>query len=79
MTTDPEKYTTHDIYLAAYFRIAGCELVNRYKEGRRWNFVFSNPAGSMSDMREAYYSGKSKVEAKRYADEIRAMKELCFE
>lgn len=33
----------------------------------------------MRDMREAYYSGEGKVAAKQFADEVIAMKQLCFE
>ena len=78
MTEGQDQYKTNDIYLAAYFRIAGCELVNRHQEGRRWYFVFQNPAGSMDELREEYYSGKARVCPKRHSDEIRSMKELCF-
>jgi hypothetical protein len=76
---EQDKYETHDIYLAAYFKISGCKMSNRYRQGRRWFFVFENPGGTMRDMREAYYSGNGQVTAKQFADEIIAMKQLCFE
>jgi len=76
---DVGDYETHDIYLAAYFKIAGCEMSGRHKVGNRWYFKFSNPAGPMQDIREAYYSGKGQVPAVRFAQEIQNMKELCFD
>jgi hypothetical protein len=74
-----EEFETHDIYLAAYFKISGCKMLKRYKQGARWIFVFANPAGSMKDLRVAYYAGKGMVSAKQYADEIINMKQLCFD
>jgi len=76
---EQEKYETHDIYLAAYFKLSGCRMVERNRQGRRVIFVFENPGGTMREMREAYYSGQGKVVAKQFADEIIAMKQLCFD
>lgn len=76
---EPEEYETHDIYLAAYFTVAGCQMVRRRRAGQRVFFVFRNPAGSMQDMREAYYSNRGTVPAARYAQEVMAMKQLCHE
>ncbi len=78
-TNTDSEYETHDIYLAAYFKVAGCVLDRRYREGRRWYFVFSNPGGTVRDLREAYFSGKAQVIAKDYAKEVQDMKQLCFE
>lgn len=77
--TDQDRYETHDIYLAAYFKVSGCKMVSRHQQGRRWFFVFENPGGSMRSLREAFYSGEAKVVAKKFSDEIINMKQLCFE
>ncbi len=74
-----EEYETHDIYLAAYFCICSCKYIRKYKQGPRVHFVFSNPAGSMKELREAYYSDKGLVPAKKFADEVSRFKHLCFE
>lgn len=76
--TDPSEYETHDIYLAAYFKVAGCVLVRRYQEGRRWYFVFSNIASDVRELREDYFSGRAQVVAKDFAKEVQDMKQLCF-
>lgn len=79
MSQPDEEYETHDIYLAAYLKLAGCEQRRRRKQGHRYFFVFSNPGGSIKDLREAYFSGSGVVSASKYADEIRRFKELCFD
>ena len=77
---DPnEEFETHDIYLAAYLMISGCKMVRRRKQGNRVYFVFVNPAGSIKDLREAYFSGQSKVAAHQYSQTIIAVKNLCYE
>jgi hypothetical protein len=74
-----EEYETDDIYLAAYLNLAGCELVRRRKTGNKVMFVFTNPAGPIKDLREAYYSNKATVKANPYAQQIVNFKQLCFE
>jgi hypothetical protein len=75
---DPDTFETHDIYLAAYFMTASCSLEGRRKQGARWYFIFKNPAGSMKELREAFYTDKGLVPASKYADAIKKVKELCF-
>jgi hypothetical protein len=70
---------THDIYLAAYLNLAGCSLKKRRRQGPRVYFVFTNPAGSIGELREAFYSGKAVVKAHAYSQAIIAQKQLCFD
>ena len=77
-TLDPEELETHDIYLAAYLSIAGCNLKRRYRVGPRVYFVFTNPAGSISDLRQSYYSGTAVVKAHDFSQKIVGYKNLCF-
>ena len=70
---------THDIYLAAYLRLAACNLKKRRRQGPRVYFIFTNPAGSINELREAFYSGKALVKAHEYSQSIIAMKQLCFD
>jgi hypothetical protein len=74
-----EKFETHDIYLAAYLKLAGCHMQNRRKQGARVFFVFTNPGGSLKQLREDYYSGKALVKASEYAKNVMDMKQLCFD
>lgn len=73
------EFETHDIYLAAYLKVSGCNMIRRRKQANRVYFVFTNPAGSIKDLREAFFSGQAKVQAHQYALEIVACKQLCFE
>lgn len=79
MEAQDQDYETHDIYLAAYLKISGCQMVRRRRQGQRVFFIFTNPGGSMADMREAYFSGKGQVVACSFAQEIMNMKQLCFD
>lgn len=74
-----EELETHDIYLAAYLKVTGCVLVRKRKQGPRVFFIFSNPGGSIKDMREAYFNGQGTVQAHQFATTITAMKQLLFE
>jgi hypothetical protein len=73
------EFETHDIYLAAYLGLAGCKFERKRKEGRRVFFIFTNPAGSIQELRDAYYSGTAQVPAFRYAQEILGKKQQCFD
>lgn len=79
MSYQEEEFETSDIYLAAYLRLSGCKLERRRKQGTRVLFVFTNPGGSVKEMREAYFSGAAQVGANKFAQEIKNFKELCFE
>ena len=79
MDVELEEFETHDIYLAAYLKLSGCELIRRRKAGPRVYFIFHNVAGPASDLREAYYSNKAQVPANRFAQEIVNFKQLCFD
>jgi hypothetical protein len=72
------EYETPDIYLAAYFDVAGCTMKRKRNEGKRVFFVFENVAGSMKSMRDDFYSGRAKVIAHQFSERIKAYKEMCF-
>lgn len=74
-----DELETHDIYLAAYLILAGCVLRRERKVGIRKYFVFHNPAGSILELRQAYYSGTAIVKAHDFTQKIIAMKNLCFD
>ena len=78
-TLDPEpEFETHDIYLAAYLKVSGCDMIRRRRQGPRVYFVFKNPAGSVMEMRQAYYSGEGQVVANTFARAVISFKQLCF-
>lgn len=71
-----EEYETSDIYLAAFFILAGCKMERERRVGARKYLIFTNPAGSISELRQAYYTGSAKVSAHDYAQKIIGMKHL---
>jgi hypothetical protein len=79
MAEGDSELETHDIYLAAYLRLAACNLKRRRRQGPRVYFVFTNPAGPIGELREGFYSGKATVKAHEYSQAIIAMKQLCFD
>ncbi len=79
MPAQLEEYETDDIYLAAYFSIAGCELARRRKQGPKVWFVFTNIGGSMKELRDAFYIGKAQGSYYSYSQKVIAMKQLCFD
>ena len=79
MDIEDKELETHDIYLAAFFMLAGCKMLRRRKQANRVYFVFVNPAGSMQELRESFFSGEAKVPAHQYSQMIIACKQLCFE
>lgn len=74
-----EEFETHDIYLAAYLLCAGCKMDGRRRQGARMYFKFTNPAGSLVQLREEYYAGTATVKAQEFTTKIMGMKNLCFQ
>ncbi len=72
-----DQFETHDIYLAAFLSLAGCELKGRRKQGHRVFFIFTNVGGPIQSLREDFFSGRGKVVANKYASAVKEYKELC--
>ncbi len=71
---DDSELEVVDIYLAAYLKHSGCLIKGKRSQGRRVFITFTNPAGSINQLRDAYYSGAGGYAA--YAREIMNMKQL---
>jgi hypothetical protein len=77
---DDSEMESDDIYLSAFFLLSGCVLVRKRRSGpTKIYFVFSNPAGSIKELRQAFFSGKAIVKAHDYSQKIIAMKELLHD
>lgn len=68
---------TSDIYYAAYLKVAGVEFAGTVREGSRVFFQFVDQDG-LDDLKLQYYNNVSKIPARPYAEEIKAMKSLTF-
>jgi len=74
---DNDTMEIDDIYLGAYFMLCACELVSRRNIGQKVLFTFKNPAGSIQDLRRAYYIGAT-GKLNEYAQKVVTMKQLCY-
>lgn len=68
---------TSDIYYAAYLKVAGVTFTGTTREENRVFFLFIDQDG-IDDLKLQYYNNQSKVPARPYAEEIKAMKALTF-
>ncbi len=71
-------YQTCDLYLAAFFLSAGCEMMKsvRNKRTKRVYFLFEkNP--TLKDLKLDYFSRKAKIDALTFADNVKSLKSLC--
>ena len=71
-------YQTCDLYLAAFFLSAGCEMMKSIRDQRtkRVYFIFEkNP--TLKDLKINYFSRKGKIDALTFADNVKSLKSLC--
>ena len=76
--SDDSGYQTCDLYLAAFFLLAGSKMVKSSRDAktRRVYFVFEkNPI--MLDLKLSYFSREAKIDALTFADNIKSLKSLC--
>ncbi len=72
---DTSTIRTSDLYLAAFFKVAGVPFVKTETEGRRVFFVFEH-MDTLRDLKQDFFSGKAKVSASLFVSEIKNMKAL---
>ena len=75
--THTTQVRTSDLYYAAYLKVAGVSFTGTAKEGNRVFFLFDVGDG-LEDLKLQYFNNVSKVPARLYAEEIKAMKALTF-
>jgi hypothetical protein len=68
-------YRTSDLYYAAYLKVAEVKFVGTTREDRRVFFLFEDQDG-LSELHMQYFNNVSKVPARAYAEEIKAMKAM---
>lgn len=69
------QYRTSDLYLAAYFKVAGVPFLGITREGSRVFFLF-DAQEELDDIKLQYFNNVSKVPARPYAEEIKMFKAL---
>lgn len=71
-------YQTCDLYLAAFFLSAGCEMRDsiRDQKTKRVYFIFEKHP-TLKDLKLNYFSRKAKIDALTFADNVKSLKSLC--
>jgi len=75
---EASDYSTCDLYLAAFFLSAGCEMTKsvRDKKLKRVYFLFDS-TDTLKDLKLNYFSRKAKIDALTFADNVKSLKSLC--
>lgn len=76
-------YRTSDIYFAAYLSSLDVPLATTEAEsmpdgGRKVVFVFRLPEADLQRLKASYFGGNGTVKARRFVDNIRSLKSMCF-
>jgi len=71
-----EGTKTCDLYLAAFFTTAGCQIKETSRDSRKVYFLFENTT-LVDKLKVDYFTRNAKVDALTYADNIKSLKSLC--
>jgi len=75
---DARIYKTADLYLGAYFSVAGVPIEEMVKKGRQVTMHFRDE-GQIEELRQQYYNRKAKVGALAFTQEIQMLKKQIAE
>lgn len=82
-TNDKQRlYRTSDIYFASYLCSLDMSLktteVEKTEGGKKVVFVFQMTDVDLQRMKATYFGGTGTVKARRFVDNIRSLKSMCF-
>jgi len=72
-----KDYRVKDLYEAAFLYASGITLLGLEKSEKNFLFVFANPI-QCQKLRDAFWSYKTSIDAKNYADAVKSLKERLF-
>jgi len=73
-----QDFRTSDLYLAAYLKATGLTFTGVYRTGGRVYFIFDTQEDmSVRELKNKFFSREGEVPALTYADELRALKNVC--
>jgi len=72
-----DEYKVKDLYEAAYLYTLKTSLFRLEKQKGYFYFVFSDKA-TCEEHKKKFWSYNTKVDAKRYADALRSLKDMIF-
>ena len=76
-------YKTSDIYYASFLASLDIPLKTTETEtmpdgGKKVVFVFQLPEADLQRLKASYFGGNGTVKARRFVDNIRSLKSMCF-
>lgn len=71
------EYRTRDLYLSAYLKAVGVPFKGTHKASGNVLFIFENRE-DLRALKDAYFNRTGQVSALDYADELRALKSMCY-
>ena len=76
-------YKTSDIYFAAYLCSVDCVLQTTERENSpdgkgKVVFFFKVREASISRLKSLYFGGDGTVKARKFVDNVRSLKQMCF-
>lgn len=78
MENDPQyTFKTKDLYLSAFLIASGEKLLGVEGEPREYWFMFADKE-KCEDLSIKYWSGEKEVNAKKFSDSLRTLKDIIF-
>jgi hypothetical protein len=81
--SETKLYRTSDIYFAAYlcsldFNLKTTESARTPEGNRKVVFVFTMSQNDLNKVKSSYFGGTGTAKARRFVDNIRSLKSMCF-
>lgn len=72
-----QDFRTKDLYLAAYLKAVGLPFLGTHRVSGLVYFIFER-SDNVRSLKTSFFNREGVVPALDYADELRALKSLCF-
>ena len=75
-------YRTSDLYFGAFLSSLDFPLitteVSSTGDGKKVVFLFNVPEGELPKVKASYFGGTGTVKARKFVDNLRSLKSICF-
>ena len=81
--SDARLYRTSDIYFASYlcsldFSLVTTEVSKTSDGSKKVVFLFNIPDSELPKVKASYFGGGGTVKARKFVDNLRSLKSMCF-
>jgi len=81
--SDARLYRTSDIYFASYlcsldFSLVTTEVSKTSDGSKKVVFLFNIPDAELPKVKASYFGGGGTVKARKFVDNLRSLKSMCF-